>query len=246
MRRTVSPLLARLFALAALCAVVALLAAACGGPSERSVEERLDEKGTMDVIEEAAQAEYEPPADGRLTEKQMEMYLEVQERAVEIRRVAKQRMEGRVKKDEAGEGGGADGEETPSLFEALRAVGDLGDVMTADLRAAQDLGHNPAEYQWVQGQILEAQMARAGKEMQQGAAQAGRQFLEVLEAQLDNARDDEQREEIRRQIREYEDNLAEMEADEELEPSVQHNLELFQEYRERIQEAQEKAAEQLG
>lgn len=241
MRRTVSPLLARLFTPAALCIVVALLAAACGGPSERSVEERLDEKGTMDVIEEAAQAEYEPPEDGRLTEKQMEMYLEVQERAVEIRRVAKQRMEGRVGQEKEAEGS----DETPSLFEALRAVGDLGDVMTAELRAAQEMGHNPAEYQWVQGQILEAQMARAGKEMQQGAAKAGRQFMEVLEAQLDNARDDEQREEIRRQIREYEDNLAEMEADEELEPSVQHNLELFQEYRERIQAVQEKAAEQL-
>lgn len=239
MRRSDSPPLFRLLTLGALAAFLVLVAAACGGPSERSVEERLEEKGTMDVIEEAAEAEYEPPEDGRLTETQMEMYLAVQERAIEIRRVAKKRMEERV-----GQADEEEGDDKPSLFEALRAVGDFGDVMTAELRAAQELGHNPAEYQWVQGQILEAQMARAGKEMQRGAAQAGRQFLEVLEAQLDNADSREQREEIRRQIKEYQDNLAEMETDEELEPSVQHNLELFREFEERIREVQAEAAEQ--
>lgn len=241
MRRAESVPRSHRLSLISLVLSVAVLAA-CGGRTERSVEERLDDKGTMDVIEEAAAAEYEAPADGRLTDEQMEMYLEVQERAAEIREVARKRMEGRV-----GETEGEDAEEgkKPSLFEALRAVGDFGDVMTAELRAAQELGYNPAEYQWVQGQILEAQMARAGKEMQRGAAEAGKSFMEVLQRQLDSADSEERREEIRRQIQEYEDNLAEMAEDDQLEPSVEHNLELFESYRDRIQAVQERAAEQL-
>lgn len=237
--RTAVPGALPLAALLALFLVLPLGLAGCGGDDEASIEERLEEKGTMDVIEEASAAEYDPPADGRLSDDQMEMYIEVQERALKIRQVAQQRMEGRT-----GAGDGEGGEEKqPGLFDALRAVGDLGDLVTAELRAAQELGHNPAEYQWVQGQIVEAQLARMGQEMQKGFGEAGQTVLASLKEQRDNVEDPDLRRQLDEQIEQYEANLAEQRADSDLDPDVAHNIELFEEYRERIEALQQDNAE---
>src|SRR4030095_11007562 len=46
-----------------------------------------------------------------------------------------------------------------------KAVGDLADVATADLRAAQELGYNPKEYSWIKERVLEAQMLRTNQSL---------------------------------------------------------------------------------
>jgi hypothetical protein len=220
--------------------VLLLGAGACGRDDEASIEERLDEKGTMDLVEEIAQDEYDPPADGELSEEQMEMYLAVQERAVKIRQVAQKRMEERT-----GEGEETEGEDKkPGLFEALRAVGDLGDLVTADLRAAKELGYNAAEYQWVRGQVVAAQVARMGREMQAGFGEARQQALDSLKAQRDAAPDDETRRLLEQQIEEVEQGFADAEADMEEEPGVAHNVELVERYQERLQRVEKAASEQ--
>jgi hypothetical protein len=67
----------------------AVLLAACRGEEDGAgVRERLQEKGTPEVIAEVAKARYAPPADGRLSEVQVRMYLEVKERGRRIREVA--------------------------------------------------------------------------------------------------------------------------------------------------------------
>lgn len=226
----------RLHALLSLAVVVPLLVAAAGcggGVDEESIEKRLESKGTMDVIEEATAAEYDPPEDGRLSEEQMEMYVAVQERAARIRRVAQKRMQ-----EHAG-----DGEEERGIFDALRAVGDVGDVVTAELRAAQELGHNPAEFNWVKAQVVEARMAELGRRVGEGMAQAGEGLLESLRRQRDAAGSEERREELDRQIEEYERSLEEARQGGELSPALQHNVELVERYQERLDAIEERAAE---
>jgi hypothetical protein len=236
------PSLAALLAAVLLATALVGLGAACGrGDDEAAIEERLDDEGTMDVLEKAGEAEYDPPADGELTAKQMEMYIAVQERAGKIRQVANKRLE--EKKAE----GEAEGKEL-GFFDAMKAVGDVGDLVTADLRAAQELGHNTAEYQWVQEKVVEAQMARMTREMSKAAGAMGQQFLGVLEGQLAATEEPAQKAEIQRQIDEYEASLAETReaGGEEWGPGVEHNAELVQKYEAQIQRVQKMALGDTG
>lgn len=218
----------------ALVFVLALGLAACGGgEDEASIEERLEEKGTMEVMEEAGKAEYDPPADGRLSEAQVERYIEVQERAAKIRQVAQKKMEEKAAADEeAGEG--------DSVWSQVRNMGDamqgFGDVMTAEIRAAQELGHNPAEYQWVKEQVVEALATDAMQRMQHGLGEAQAELLAGLEAQRDEIEDPDQQEAMDRQIETMRESMEEAEEGE-LDAAVKHNVELVKRYEEEISAA---------
>jgi hypothetical protein len=210
----------------------------CGGGEEEAAE-RLEDKTAVEVLEEAGEDEYTPPDDGELTEKQMDMYLAVQERAIDLRKAAaaqvadvNQKVEG--SKTEAGK-----------MFEAFRAVGQGAglDLFTADVRAAQELGYNTAEYQWVQGEVMEAQAAKMMLGMAQGMRemqrQVGPQMIAMLEASKDAASTAEEKADIQRQIDELKQ-AGDEPADDELEPGVAHNIELVGRYEERIQELQQR------
>lgn len=221
------------FALAPLFAL-SLLATGCIGcqvgdaEDEAAVEERLDETGTLDVVEWAAEADYEAPADGKLSEEQVEMYVAVQQRAARIRQVARQRMEEHT--------GGEEENKEIGLAAAMRAFSDLGDVVTAELRAAHELGENPAEYQWVVARITEARLAAVGDEARSSFARAGGEMLAALEQQLAESDDEAQREALRERIAELRDGLAEQE-EAALSEAQRHNLALYAEHRERIETA---------
>lgn len=223
----------------ALALVLALATGGCNrGDDEASIEDRLDETGAMKVLEDTADAEYDPPADGELTEGQIEMYLAVQERAWKIRQVAAKKLEEKTKDSE-----GNDRE--VGFFDAMRSLGDVGDVITAELRAAQELGHNTAEYQWVQGKVIEAQMARATAGMREQMSGVGDQVIEMLQSQRDAATDDETRRQLDDQIAEARKSFAEAQQEDESawEPGVEHNMELVGKYDEKIRKLQERWAE---
>src|SRR4030095_12202991 len=140
---------------------------------------RLDEKGTVDLMDQVSKApEYKPPADGRLTGRQVEMYLDVRRREQKIRQVAK-------------------------------AAGDLAELATADLRAAQELGYNPKEYSWVRDRVLEAEMLQTAQALNQQMAEGRQAFLKALESRPDTATEPAARAEIERQIAELRRNAAE-------------------------------------
>src|SRR5882757_3062193 len=132
-----------------------LFACGCQGKSadEASIQKSLHQKSTAGLMDEVAKApDYHPPADGRLTEAQVKMYLAVRQREQQIREVAfKQRQD-------TGEPAPADSSlDQLAYVEALKTVGDqpdLADIATADLRAAQELGFNPKEYSWVKERVL--------------------------------------------------------------------------------------------
>ena len=178
---------------------------ACGcqakpAADEASIQKSLRQKGTANLMDEVAKApDYHPPADGRLTEAQVKMYLDVRQREQQIREVA-------LKERQAPAGSG---EDHPAYVEALTTVGDqpeLADIATADLRAAQELGFNPKEYRWVKERVLEAQMQDTALALSQQIAQSRQQVLAQLDQRRQETTDPVQRAQIERQIEEFNKN----------------------------------------
>lgn len=144
------------------------LSCSSGGP--QSAEEALDERGLTDVLDQAADEEYTPPENGVLTAAQVEMFVKVKEREVELLEVASKRFqESATEAQEADEKGNT----LESMVEGLDALKKLSDLITTDIRAAQELGYSSGEYQWVKGQILVADITVQGAEMQKKMASFG-------------------------------------------------------------------------
>jgi hypothetical protein len=129
---------------------VLALGAGCGGDDKEDVAERLESKGTMELMEEAAEDQYTAPGDNRLTEAQVQMYLAVREREAKIAEVSRQQLEEHAKTADKEEGGVA------GLMAGMQGLGSVADLLTADIRAAQELGYNTAEYQWIKERVIEA------------------------------------------------------------------------------------------
>lgn len=228
---------------------------ACGcqakpAADEASIQKSLHQKGTANLMDEVAKApDYHPPADGRLTEAQVRMYLDVRHREQQIREVAfKARQEMR---QEAGEPTPADsGQDQLANVDALGTVGDqpgLADIATADLRAAQELGFNPKEYAWVKERVLEAQMQETVLALSQQIAQSRQQVLAQLETREQETADPVQRAQIERQIEEFHHN-AQAASVTAADPVRQANAGLLARYKDdlsRLQTADQRISHQL-
>jgi hypothetical protein len=200
------------------------------GEDEASIQKRLNEKGTVDLMDQVSKApDYQPPADGRLTAKQVEIYLDVRRRELKIREVAFKNLKAKEKK--------ADAERRDvGVFEAMKAVGDVADVATADLRAAQELGYNPKEFSWIKERVLEARMLQTTKALNRQMAEGRQEILEMLEEQRRAATDEAQRAEIERQIEEMKKGGSAAAADSS--PAKEHNAELLSRYKDEFDELQ--------
>lgn len=191
---------------------------------DASIRKSLEEKGTVDLMDQVSKApDYQPPADGRLTERQVEMYLAVRKRELRIREVALQSLKGK--------GEQADKESRKaSPFEAVKALGDLADVATADLRAAQELGHNPKELQWVKERVLEAQVLATTQALNRQVARSRESLLANLEEQKRAATNTEEREEIDRRIAELKNSAGSLETV----PAGEYNSRLLARYEDEL------------
>ena len=107
-------------------------------------------RGLSDVIKTAAEEKYNPPADGRLTDTQIENFIKIRTRAKVIENVAHREIEERAKKSAGKEN---------SLSDVIQAGRIIGLLSTADVRASQELGFNSAEYEWVKQQVIDASSA---------------------------------------------------------------------------------------
>ena len=218
--------------LAAACAALLLACAACRkdpAEDEAAVQQALKEKGTLEVLDEVAAAQYDPPADGKLTDAQIEMYLAVRQRGKRIREVAGKELE--KKSAEAKKEG-----EEMGLFEAVQAVGDAADIATANLRAAQELKHNPKEYQWVEERVTDALLAEMSQRVNAQLAEGRDEYVQFLEAQKQAVTDPAQRAELERRIAEMR-GRAETAAEPPGE-ALRHNVALVAKYRDRIRAVQ--------
>ncbi len=193
----------RLFILAS-----CLFVASCGwfGGKPKEAAKALDEKTSLQVLKEADKDEYEAPEDGRLTESQVQMYVKVQKRAFELAQVAAKRLEEQSEKAEAAE---KEGSKTKSAWEGMKALGKVGDVLTADLRAAQELGYNTAEYTWVKGEVVKA-YSSSTFENASGSFQT--QALHQLEQAKSQAKNAEEQKFFDEQIANVQKTIAEEQA----------------------------------
>jgi hypothetical protein len=166
---------------------------------EAEVRKQLKEKGTLEVLTEVEKADFRAPKDGHLTKAQVEMYLAVRrrERVIRAAAVANLRETGSEAAD-GNEGGGR-----AAVLGALQAVGDVGDVATAALRAAQELGYNSKEYKWVAKQIEDARITGATQGLQRKVAESRAKILEALAERAKKSDDPAKR-------RELEDDIAQL------------------------------------
>ena len=147
----------------------------------------LNHRGTSDVLKEAAKDQYTPPADGRLTDAQVQMYLKVREHEKQIADVARKQLQAQAKKAEA-EGGD---KSLSGMVNGFKALGTAAELATADIRAAQDLHYNTAEYTWVKSRIFEASTATlAAKVSDSSKALADNAYLQ-MKKQYDEAKDEQ-------------------------------------------------------
>lgn len=125
-----------------------------------SIAGDLKKRGTIDLMKEVSEDKYTPPADGKLTDAQVQMYLKVREHEKAIAQVAKQELQ--KHSEEAKKAGD---KSIGSMMEGLKGLNALGEFATADIRAAKDLKYNTQEYLWVKSQILEASTSAAAEKM---------------------------------------------------------------------------------
>ena len=157
------------------------------------------------------------------------MYLAVRERGRRIREVAGKELE--KKSAEAKKEG-----EEMGLFEAVQAMGDAADIATANLRAAQELKHNPKEYQWVEERVTAVLLAELSQRLNAQLAEGRDEYVQLLEAQRQAVADPARRAELERKIAEMR-GRAETAAEPPGE-ALRHNVALVAKYRDRIRAVQ--------
>ncbi len=188
---------------------------------DAAIQKSLREKGIASLMDEVAKApDYHPPADGQLTDAQVKMYFDVRQREQQIREVAFKDLQGK-------EG---------TFLESLKTVGDrpnsaniadIADIATADLRAAQELGINPKEYQWVKERVLEARMLETTRALAQQVAQSRQQVLALFEQRRQEATDPVAKAEAERQLEELQKNASASGVPVENDPAREHNADLL-------------------
>jgi hypothetical protein len=192
----------RLLRAVPLLAATLLAGGGCKGKpadDQASVKTALEKKGTLQVLSEVAAAKYDPPADGKLTEQQIAMYVAVKKRAQRIRAVA----------------------------EGL-------DDATADLRAAQEQGANPKEYQWVAERVMEALLSELSQRLAAQLAEGREQYVQMLEAQKQAATDPAQRAAIDQQIAAARAEQAQRGQAPPASEALRHNIALVAKHRDEI------------
>lgn len=217
----------RLFAVV-LCLSLAL--AGCGGKEAAEtadVKESLKEKGVTDMMEEISKDEYEPPADGRLTEAQVQMYLKVREREVKIAQVTKEQLKEKAAKvEKAGE------KSIAGMVEGFKAMKDVANFVTADLRAAKELGYNTQEYMWVKGQILAASTSAMAEQATQAISAQFDQAYEQTKKAYDEAKDETTKKMYGDMLAGYDKSRQEMkqQQQQDADPAAAYNRQLLSKY----------------
>ncbi len=188
-----------------------------------SIAKDLKDRGTTELMQQVANDEYTAPEDGRLTENQVQMYLKVREHEKKIAQVAKDELKQHAEKAEK-----KGDKSLAGMMEGFKALGSAADFMTADIRAAKDLGFNSQEYLWVKQQILAASTSvMAEKFTETIAANFDQAYAEAKKAH-DEATDEQTKKLYADMLAGYEKSKAEMAAQQQdVDPAVAHNRQLL-------------------
>ena len=173
--------------LAVLCLAIALTGCKAKELAEKAqIAHELEKKGTLDLAKDVANDKYTAPADGKLTDAQVQMYLKVREREKAIAQEAKaQAQQHADAAKKAGE------KSLSGMLEGFKTLGSVADLVTADVRAAKDLGYNTQEYLWVKGQILAVSTSAMGEKLTQVATAGMDQAYNQTKKAYDEAKDEQ-------------------------------------------------------
>jgi hypothetical protein len=216
MRRSLSLVVCLVFALTG-CKVKELA-------DKASISKDLARRGTTDLMKQVADDSYTPPSDGRLKDSQIQMYLKVREREKAIAQVAKDEM-----KQHAGD---ADKSKNSlaGVLQGMKALGSAADFLTADIRAAKDLGYNTQEYLWVKTQILavstSAMAQKFGEAMKTNVDKA---YDEAKKA-YDEAKDEQTKKMYSEILAGYDKSREEMQVPTSQDPALEYNRQLLSKY----------------
>jgi nitrous oxide reductase accessory protein NosL len=188
-----------------------------------SISKDLDQRGTIDLAKEIAKDEYTAPEDGRITEAQVQMYLKVREHEKKIAEVAKTEMKEHAQKAEKDKS-------LAGLVQGLQAMGSAADFLTADLRAAKDLGYNTQEYIWVKGQILAASTAAMAEKFNQAMAANFDKAYQDAKKAYDSATDEPTKKLYADVLAGYEKSKQEITQQVDAEPAASYNRQLLSKY----------------
>jgi len=217
----------RRFLIVVLCVAFALAGCKAKELADKaSISKDLDKRGTTDLMKEVANDKYDPPQDGRLTDNQVQMYLKVREQEKKIAQVAKEEM-----KKHAAEADKKGEKSLGAMMEGFKAIGSAADFITADIRAAKDLGYNTQEYLWVKTQILAASTAvMAEKFSETMSASMDKAYADAKKA-YDEAQDEATKKMYADVLAGYDKSRQEMkQAETQQDPALTYNRQLLSKY----------------
>ncbi len=192
-----------------------------------SIAHELSKSGsTRDLLKDVADDKYTAPADGHLSDGQVQMYLKVREHERDIAQVAKKQAQ------EHAEAAKKAGEKSiTGLMEGFKTMGSVADMATADIRAAKDLHYNTQEYLWVKGQILAASLSTVTQKISEAAnAQMDAAYTQAKKA-YDEAKDDTTKKMYADMMASYDKTKTEsQQSQQKEEPAVAYNRQLLSKY----------------
>ncbi len=189
-----------------------------------AIAKDLQKRGTMDLAREVANDEYTAPDDGRLTDAQIQMYLKVREHEKKIAEVAKAEMKKHAENAEKKE------KSLSGMLEGMKALGSAADFMTADIRAAKDLGYNSQEYLWVKTQILAASTSVMAEKFNETIAANFDKAYEEAKKAYDEATDEQTKKIYADMLAGYDKSKQEMQQAQTEDPALTHNRQLLSKY----------------
>src|SRR5437763_1021516 len=191
-----------------------------------SVSKELDKKGTFALAQDVANDKYDPPKDGKLTDGQVQMYLKVREREKTIAQVAKQEAQEHAKKADA-----AGQKSIGGFIEGLKTMGSAADMLTADIRAAKDLGYNTQEYLWVKAQILAVSSSAIGQKLASAMSASMDTSFAQMKKQYDEAKDEQTKTMLKQTLDQYDKTRQESaSAQPQEDPTLAYNRQLLSKY----------------
>jgi competence protein ComGC len=213
--------------LAGLCLVFALGGCKAKEALDKvAISKDLSKNGTVDLMKKVADDQYTAPADGKLTDGQVQMYLKVREHEKQIAQVAKQ--EAQQHADAAKKAGE---KSLAGMMEGFKTIGSVADLVTADIRAAKDLGYNTQEYLWVKGQILAVSSAAMAEKMTEAGNAAFEQMVQQTKKSYDEATDEQTKKMYKETLDALDKQKQEMAASKEKEdPALAYNKQLVSKY----------------
>ena len=115
-------------------------------------------------------------------------------------------------------------------MEGFKGLGSVADMLTADIRAAKDLGYNTQEYLWVKEQVLAASGAAMAEKMSEAMNASLDQAYQQAKKALDEAKDADTKKMYADLVANYEKSRAESAQQADADPAVAHNRALLKKY----------------